>query len=702
MKRKVNSHLLDSSRFPKRTPRQDPVSCESCRLKKIKCDRQQPCSSCLARQLDCIYGRPAIARAPQPRPPAVVERGMHPNLDSPVVTTDRSSRPHASPSAPYNRESLRTADWLENIHLAERVSTATPKWLRDGLGDPARRRSSSVNLEAGPKPLLSMPYMSRSAIDENPASVNLVSFLPTKAEALGLFRYYHHYVDYLYHILIPKRVEGLMNGIYHCIDNGSPVELNHLALLFSILASSLCLQMALEAPGDAEARSQEFVYLTGAALIQSHYTASPTLEGLQATMVVMHNVSNWKIPSLVNGLFVHGAIVSQAKSLMLHCVDSPSFRNERDGSTYDAVELELKRRLWWDLASYDWLMGFLTGPQEWTYLIHPEHMNVNKPTNIDDDAIGTHGVVTLPSSTPTDMSFFLQRLKLAFVSRDVVDATSYEHLHGLEISYDKILELDRKFHEALAEIPEFFRLDAASRRRFASVYEERPTIAWQCCLLQQGFYSRLCRLHRDFFIRGAREPAYSYSHVICLQSARKVLEIKRIMDGNEPNHTPPNSVVWSVMHHVFAAAVILLLDVCFNWDDILAEKRKEEVLDACRMLSKAQESSSLVREGINGMMSVLQKHWKHSLVPRGENPSNSAIEAAPSLQGTSQAFLADSTAALNDDAPELPAATFDSIGGKQLEDIWSEMLNTGNDLTLEAADWTELLNELTDPDLPRG
>ncbi|OOF94565.1 hypothetical protein ASPCADRAFT_516024 [Aspergillus carbonarius ITEM 5010] len=661
MKRKVNSQSLHP--FSKRTPRQDPVSCESCRLKKIKCDRQQPCSSCLARRLNCNYGRSDGAGTSKPRSPAVVER---------VETTDKPSRPHASPSAPYNRESLLTADWLENIHLAERVSTATPKWLRDGLDDSVRR-SSSVNLEAGPRPLLSRPYMSRSAVDENPASVNLVSFLPTKAEALGLFRYYHHYVDYLYHILIPNRVEGHINEIYRCVDSGLPVELNHLALLFSILASSLCLQMALESPGDAEARSQEFVYLTGAALIQSHYTASPTLEGLQATMVVMHNVSNWKIPPLVNGLFVHGAV------------------------------LELKRRLWWDLTSYDWLMGFLTGPQEWTYLIHPEHMNVNQPINIDDSAIGTRGAVSLPSSTPTDMSFFLQRLKLAFVSREVVDATSYEHLHGLEVSYDKILELDRKFHDALVEIPEFFRLDAASRRRFASLYEERPTIAWQCCLLQQGFYSRLCRLHRDFFIRGAREPAYSYSHVICLQSARKVLEIKRIMDGNEPSHTPPNSVVWSVMHHVFAAAVILLLDVCFNWDDILAEKRKEEVLDACRMLSKAQESSSLVREGINGMMSVLQKHWKHSLAPqRGENPSNGAIEAAPSLPGTTQTLLADPTAALDDGPPDLPTATLDSVGNRQLEDIWSEMLNTGNDLTLEATDWTELLNELTDPDLPRG
>jgi hypothetical protein len=64
---------------------------------------------------------------------------------------------------------------------------------------------------------------------------------------------------------------------------------------------------------------------------------------------------------------------------------------------------------------------------------------------------------------------------------------------------------------------------------------------------------------------------YSYSHVVCLQSARRVLEIKRIMD-DEVKFKPNSPVVWSVMHNVIMAAVILLMDVCFNWDDILADK----------------------------------------------------------------------------------------------------------------------------------
>jgi positive regulator of sigma E activity len=34
-------------------PRQDPVSCLFCRQKKLKCNREQPCSNCVAREINC-------------------------------------------------------------------------------------------------------------------------------------------------------------------------------------------------------------------------------------------------------------------------------------------------------------------------------------------------------------------------------------------------------------------------------------------------------------------------------------------------------------------------------------------------------------------------------------------------------------------------------------------------------------------------
>ncbi|GAQ05135.1 hypothetical protein ALT_2456 [Aspergillus lentulus] len=594
--------------------------------------------------------------------------------------------------------------------MSDRVPTVVSRHLQDEVSQfeaahgPLRDNGDSRLGEVVPD-----FFRHRLASSENPMTVDFVFFLPKMSETMALFRYYCQYIDYLYHVIIPSRVEDQINCIYHCIDKGLPVNLAHLPLLFSILASSVYFQYSNGLSTFAERCSREFIFLAGAALIRSNYIACPTLEGLQASLIVMHYLPNPSFHSSVCSLFLHATIIGQAKSLMLHCIDSSRCREEREANGFDALELELKRRLWWDIASFDWLLGFLSGPQEWTYLINPRLMNVREPLNIDDEDIqGRAAATPSPMSEPTQMSYTLQRLNLAVVCREIVDMTAYEHMHGIDVGYDKILELDRKLRQAYNNLPEFYRLDNVSRRRFAPLYRSQPTIAWQRCLLQQAYHSRFCRLHRLYFIRGAREPAYSYSHVICLQSARKVLEIKRIMDEDEPKFMPPTSAVWSVMHHVFMAAVILLMDVCFNWDDLLADKRKQEVLDACRMLTRAQRTSSLVSQGIQAMMDVLQKHWKSGKHSTDGQPSN--LPSSPALAATAVAEPAQIVSYQNsanaidkkDDSSADPSFGIDQNESQErpLEDIWTEMLDSGGDLNFGTPDWTDLLTELTNATLP--
>lgn len=332
-------------------------------------------------------------------------------------------------------------------------------------------------------------------------------------------------------------------------------------------------------------------------------------------------------------------------------------------------------------------------------------MNVKRPSNLDDDEIGTEGSHEKPRSVPTVMSYTLARLELADVCREFADTTATDYFQGIEVSYDKILQLDRKIHEAYRRLPEFFLFDLTNRQRFSELYKQRPTIAWQRCLIQQGYHSRLCRLHRQFFIRGARDPLLSYSHVICLDSARKVIQIKRIMDEEEPCFKQNSSMVRSIIHHVFMAAVILLMDVCFNWDDILGDRRREEVLDACRMLSKAQQSSPVVREGISGMMEILRKHWHYDksraigLPGSDQSLPSPAIAAPPETERlraipSQKLGFSDISFTGNDDPLSNPNTVVND-GDRQLEDIWSEMLDQGGNVVSEGPEWMNLLTELT-------
>lgn len=328
------------------------------------------------------------------------------------------------------------------------------------------------------------------------------------------------------------------------------------------------------------------------------------------------------------------------------------------------------------------LLGFLSGPQESTYFIHPAQMSVNLPANIRDEDIGKiDHEAALPETTPTKkMSYALQRIKLAIVCREIVDETGHEHSEGTEIEYSKIMELDQKLEQVYKQIPDFFRLDSGNRRKYAQLYKDCPQLSWQRLLLQQAFNARICRLHRYYFIRGAHDAAFSYSHVRCLQSARRVIEVKRIMD-NEIESIPGSSLVWFVMHHVFMSAVFLMMDMCFNWDDILADKRREEVMDACRMLDKAQRYSGIVREGINAMMEVLQRYWKS---PNTEIQVRAQAETV--FQSEAQASV---------EVPAEPLQITES-DGYCLENTWSELLDSCAPMVTSAEDWMGLFTDLSD------
>ncbi|KAF7122072.1 hypothetical protein CNMCM5793_000027 [Aspergillus hiratsukae] len=224
--------------------------------------------------------------------------------------------------------------------------------------------------------------------------------------------------------------------------------------------------------------------------------------------------------------------------------------------------------------------------------------------------------------------------------------------------------------------------------------------------------SKLDEMHSLFLMAWMRYLKHTtlssllYNH-IAAQALGQLLHIPKSQTEDDPRFMPPTSAVWSVMHHVFMAAVILLMDVCFNWDDLLADQRKPEVLDACRTLSKAQGTSSLVSQGIQAMMDVLQKHWKSGKHSSADGQASN-LPSSPALGATAVAEPAeivpyqDSNTIDIKDSPADPSFLIDQNESQErpLEDIWTEMLDSGGDLNFTTPDWTDLLTELTNATLP--
>lgn len=251
-------------------------------------------------------------------------------------------------------DSLETMDWLETIVMGHWIPSAVPVALR---ADIVRDEQTDASPDHRPRSFgehLNNVAHNHATLRQNSMEIDLSSYLPPKSEALSLFRYYCDNLDFHFHTIIPHHVERQIEVIYERHSSHQSIDLNHTALLFSTLASALHYKLQPEPSVPASAYSQAAVFLSGAALIQSNYMAYPTIEGLQAAMVIAQSLSSTGLPSAVSTLFAPRLCISQAIDMKLHLVDAPRMVRERSSGDCQSAEVELKRRIWWSLVCNDW------------------------------------------------------------------------------------------------------------------------------------------------------------------------------------------------------------------------------------------------------------------------------------------------------------------------------------------------------------
>lgn len=111
-------------------------------------------------------------------------------------------------------------------------------------------------------------------------------------------------------------------------------------------------------------------------------------------------------------------------------------------------------------------------------------------------------------------------------------------------------------------------------------------MATQRCLIHLGIHTRRSKLHQPFLVRGFTELKYAFSRNACLHSACTVLEVCHMLEEKKDDLAFIPARPGTVVHHVFMAAVVPVMDLCFNEVDGHEEQRQAEVMRACRMLDE--------------------------------------------------------------------------------------------------------------------
>ncbi|ESZ93878.1 hypothetical protein SBOR_5736 [Sclerotinia borealis F-4128] len=623
MKRSSPTNHSQDEHKEKAPRRQEPVSCQFCRTKKLKCDRMFPCSNCRARKVSCIStgGHADPLRTQLVSPTSVESSGQE--IEELNVRLRRLEELLTKIANPLSSSIDISSGISRQETPAEDVQiTNTVSWLESDAFE-HRNPHASTNYD-----LLSYDdeitqNFAASFLSSSGASVRIgldtqaLALLPSRKHAKVLVEYFIDTVLRIYHIIHVPTLESHLNNLYDDLEQNQQPQYDQLGLLSTVFALSVYFQGV-----EPLSLTRRWTLLAQKAMCAANFIGMPTIASIQtALLIAQHLLPN--IGGIATFRVLFTTAMHSARSLGFDQLDSVQSKKRRDGKQLNYIELEIKRRIWWHITSTDWqvnpdpffmpyltkfrIMSFMSGPQSGTYMIHPLQMRCDYPSHVNDADIGPPGNYSQPLSVETDMTYSMFRFQLSVICREIVDAMQNLDCEMHELPYETVLSFDKKLSTMMTEIPPAFRMDSKSRAQHKDLDAKYPFFAVQRSAGHFGVQTRFTRLHRPYLARGARDPRFSYSRMICLRSARSVLELgTELIDwGKKQNFQSVR--LWTVTHHIFVATVILVMDFCLNKDDPRSEERKAEIKDAFKMLETCQETSTMAKRGLQQLRDILRR-----------------------------------------------------------------------------------------------
>ncbi|EAQ93103.1 hypothetical protein CHGG_01338 [Chaetomium globosum CBS 148.51] len=541
--------------------RQPQTSCDSCRKRKLKCDRGQPCSSCVTRGLPC-HGHPSAKRL------AIDQRLVDSNCQccpsavhidgtgmygiyvyeliclSPDPSSSESilRRLRALEVAVFDSHKERQAYQEQSSQLSV-ANTPPPSAIETDHGNqPARAiaivplgRLGSLKFGILPPPPNNSP-MSFSGPLTEPGFVWMVP----EEQTIALLQDYLDHVYPLIPIIHGPASRELIRKFYNGMACGAVTPQVAALILGMSAISAYFWQPDTERhacfASSKEASEASHTWREWAAHILANTPKEPggcTLEEVQAWTLLSFTVQNIEGCSYHFRL-LHQSSLTAARELLIHVVDSPRADPNQDGVTRGSQAEDLvvyrcnrlvgnkplARPCMGSLIEQPRLLGFMGGPLEGIYSVQPKHMAVKYPRNMNDNDMGMFDI-NAPVNMSTQMSYFIQRIRIGEVVREVLD-TSHPGGPDVDITdYDKVRQLDHLFEQAFMDLPPFFQSQrplppekARHARAAARDPPARPTRPPRPptpgpFLLQQGLH----------------EPRHQRSREICLKSTRAVVSL---------------------------------------------------------------------------------------------------------------------------------------------------------------------------------
>lgn len=185
----------------------------------------------------------------------------------------------------------------------------------------------------------------------------LQAFLPPYSRAVELVDYYQEHVGWAYCLLHMPTLRRYLLETYQQLGAGYTPNLPILALICAVFALAKFFSQSTSAFSTSDTSRdkshREYIGMASQALAEAKHLEHPTVESIQTgTLIGICLLVN--TGAIRSARALAGSMYMSAQALGLHQLDSAKNKRLRQKGPYDKLDLEIKRRLWWHIASTDW------------------------------------------------------------------------------------------------------------------------------------------------------------------------------------------------------------------------------------------------------------------------------------------------------------------------------------------------------------
>jgi len=171
--------------------------------------------------------------------------------------------------------------------------------------------------------------------------------------------------------------------------------------------------------------------------------------------------------------------------------------------------------------------------------------------------------------------------------------------------------------------------------------------------------------------------------------------------GSDASAGTESSRSWPIVHHLFVAIIVLVMDYCYNREEPQAAERKAEIMVCFRSLEKSQKESTIAKNGVEQLRKVFAD-WR---VKRDRGLEDSVADGNQNLNPdttiTSQDPLQASDALESSTSQTVDVSV--QMPGQSLEGTWNTAAHDGAHLdwlTANNDSWLESINVDSDTSSP--